>query len=279
MRRRMQWSITSQILIISLLLIPIIVHGFNEEKNDVEEEDESLQEQHKVRLELVHRHDARFAKHGAGDGDDGVVVVDQLEAIKGFIQRDYLRRMRMNQRWGLNHLSHRRKDWETFQMAMHSGRDYGLGEYFVQVEVGTPMQKFWLVADTGNELTWFNCRDTPQRNHSSVRTRHHKKSSKPRSKSRSRTRSRSKSKTKTKTRTRIGTRNRTRARTNPCNGVFCPKYSSSFQTVPCSSQKCKVGLSDLFSLSYCPRPSDPCQYDIRLVTVLAAFILLFCFFG
>ncbi|CAL0310276.1 unnamed protein product [Lupinus luteus] len=247
MRRRMQWSISSQILmiIISFFFIPIIVHGFNVEKDH---------EGHKVRLELVHRHNARFAKHGVGH-------LDKIDAIKGFIHRDYLRRMRMNQRWGLYHSisSHRRKDFETFQMSMHAGADYGYGEYFVQVEVGTPCQKFWLVADTGNELTWFNCKDTLEtKSHDGV-PKHHKKRSKKKSKSRHKSGSRSKKKTRKRTKTRVT------AKTNPCNGVFCPKRSGSFQTVPCSSDKCKFGLSNLFSLTECPRPSDPCQYDISYI--------------
>ncbi|CAL0326351.1 unnamed protein product [Lupinus luteus] len=256
MRRRMQWSnITNQILIIFFFLIPIIVHGFNDEENNDGEEDEG----YKVRLELVHRHDARFAKNGGAD-------LDMVEAIKGFIHRDYIRRMRINQRWGFNHSisSHRRKDFETFQMSLHAGADYGLGEYFVRVGVGSPSQELWLLADTGNELTWFNCKDAPDTKKSDVR-KHHKKSSKKKSKSRSRHKSRSKSKNKTKHQTRRKTETSVGAKTNPCKGVFCPKRSGSFEIVACSSEKCKIDLSNLFSLAECPRDSDPCQYDISYV--------------
>ncbi|KAI5440877.1 hypothetical protein KIW84_010367 [Lathyrus oleraceus] len=122
----------------TLLLIQLIVaHNSYEDENG---DDETLS------LELVHRHDSRFG------GDD----VDQVEAIKGFIQRDLFRREQMDHRKGINQGHHRRKDMEVkkeFQMSMHSGRDYAVGEYFVEVEVGTPGQSFWLVADTGKDLS------------------------------------------------------------------------------------------------------------------------------
>ncbi|CAI8587444.1 unnamed protein product [Vicia faba] len=124
-------------IIMTLLLIQLIVAD-NSYGADENEENEMLS------LELVHRHDSRFG------GD----AVDQVQAMKGFIQRDLLRRQQMNQRKGINQYHHRRKDMEVrkeFQMPMHSGRDYAVGEYFVEVEVGTPGQSFWLVADTGTK--------------------------------------------------------------------------------------------------------------------------------
>lgn len=45
--------------------------------------------------------------------------------------------------------------------------------------------------------------------------------------------------------------------------VFRADRSSSFRTVPCSSTACKVDLANLFSLSSCPSPLDPCAYDYR----------------
>ncbi|XP_027343024.1 aspartic proteinase NANA, chloroplast [Abrus precatorius] len=234
MRGMMQRSNGLFSRIITLFLIPLIVvvvDGFNEEGGD-----------HKMRLELVHRHDARVLGE-----------VDQVEAIKGFLQRDNIRRQRMNQRLygnddnNNNHYDKRRKEWETLesqpQMAMHSGRDYGLGEYFVEVKVGTPGQSFWLAADTGSEFTWLNCARVNGSKSGGVHRQH-----------RGRARSRNRRRT------------RPRARSNnvndPCNGVFCPHRSASFEPVTCSSEKCKVDLSDLFSLTQCPKPSDPCLYDI-----------------
>ncbi|KAK7243703.1 hypothetical protein RIF29_38513 [Crotalaria pallida] len=257
MMRRTQWStITSQILIISLLLIPVIVNGLNNEENKKDHEEEGECLHHKARFELVHRHDVRFMN----DDDD---ELDRAEVMKGFIYRDSLRRSMMNKRLGLDHSSSsslRRKDYETIQMPLISGRDYGFGEYFVQVEVGTqPSQKLWLVADTGDEFTWFTCKDTPDTyTTGGVRHKHHhKRNHKKKSRSRSRSAHRSRSGSKTKRRTRTRTK-----KPDPCKGVFCPKRSETFQHVSCSSSKCMFDLSNLFSLATCPRPSDPCQYDI-----------------
>ncbi|TKY49468.1 Aspartic proteinase nepenthesin-1 [Spatholobus suberectus] len=190
-----------------------------------------------ARLELVHRHDARF------EGE-----VDGAEAVRGFVLRDGLRRERMNQRWGLGGHDGRRKAWETWgeeevEMPLHSGRDDELGEYFVEVKVGTPGQRFWLAADTGSEFTWFNCvmRNASRRGRGRGKGRRgggHKGGG-------------------SRTRKRV----RSRGKNSPCNGVFCPHRSRSFEAVTCASRKCKVDLSLLFSLSFCPRPSDPCLYD------------------
>ncbi|KAK1268556.1 Protein ASPARTIC PROTEASE IN GUARD CELL 1 [Acorus gramineus] len=46
----------------------------------------------------------------------------------------------------------------SFQMPMSSGAYAGTGQYFVRLRLGTPAQKFVLVADTGSDLTWVNCR-------------------------------------------------------------------------------------------------------------------------
>ncbi|ONK69130.1 uncharacterized protein A4U43_C05F19660 [Asparagus officinalis] len=43
-------------------------------------------------------------------------------------------------------------------MPMRSGAYTGTGQYFVRFRVGTPAQKFMLVADTGSDLTWVNCK-------------------------------------------------------------------------------------------------------------------------
>ena len=239
-RRWMQWR--TQILLTLLLTQFIFVHSFtiDEEKENGEND---------LSLELVHRHDSR----AIGD-------VDQLEVIKGFIQRDLFRRERMNKRWKINHHGYhnRRKDIEKkeeFQMSIHSGRDYELGEYFVDVEVGTPGQRFWLVADTGSDITWF--RSVHKINKSNNHGGGHKHRAGSKTKTGTRTR------TKTKSKARTGTRRRRRVGSNKqCHGVFCPHHSHTFQQVSCSSKKCKVDLSDLFSLRYCPSPSNPCLYDI-----------------
>ncbi|KAK4491868.1 hypothetical protein RD792_002647 [Penstemon davidsonii] len=45
--------------------------------------------------------------------------------------------------------------------------------------------------------------------------------------------------------------------------VFRPDHSSSFKTVPCSSRMCKNELANLFSVTRCPSPMEPCAYDYR----------------
>ncbi|KAL5100706.1 hypothetical protein RYX36_005033 [Vicia faba] len=245
-------------IIMTLLLIQLIVAD-NSYGADENEENEMLS------LELVHRHDSRFG------GD----AVDQVQAMKGFIQRDLLRRQQMNQRKGINQYHHRRKDMEVrkeFQMPMHSGRDYAVGEYFVEVEVGTPGQSFWLVADTGSELTWFNSipnshpaidnhpQHKPHHKHHH-HPHHHQHHAKHKHKHKHKGGSKTKSKKKTKSR-------QPKSRTakddpnDPCNGIFCPHRSRTFLKLPCSSKICTQDLSGVFSLSYCPNNSDPCLFDI-----------------
>lgn len=51
----------------------------------------------------------------------------------------------------------------SMETPMIAGRDYGIGQYVVQVKVGTPPKKFRLIADTGSELTWMRCMYDRQR--------------------------------------------------------------------------------------------------------------------
>ncbi|KAK1397598.1 NAC domain-containing protein 29-like [Heracleum sosnowskyi] len=109
-------------------------------------------------------------------------------------------------------------------MAVHSGADYGIGQYLVAFKAGTPSQKLNLIVDTGSDLTWMNCKYSCNND------------------------------------------------PNKCSGisrqqskveVFEADNSSSFNTIPCSSQMCKVDLSNLFSLAMCPFPFTPCGFDYR----------------
>ncbi|ESW21143.1 hypothetical protein PHAVU_005G045500 [Phaseolus vulgaris] len=231
MGRIMQWN-TNNMFKLSILLsftlflflLPAPVHGTS--------------------LELLHRHHDRFT---GGE-------LDRVEAFKGFVQRDSVRRLQINQRLGISaDYDNRRKATETepseVEMPLLTGRDMGIGEYFVEVKVGSPGQRVWLAADTGSEFTWFNAvmkqkNETPHKRHKKKRARrakkHHHKGSKKHSKKKSKSHKKS----------------------DPCNGVFCPHKSQSFKSVTCSSRKCKVDLSELFSLTSCPNPSDPCLYDI-----------------
>uniref|UniRef100_A0A1D1XME7 Aspartic proteinase nepenthesin-1 n=1 Tax=Anthurium amnicola TaxID=1678845 RepID=A0A1D1XME7_9ARAE len=46
----------------------------------------------------------------------------------------------------------------SFAMPMSSAAYTGIGQYFVRFRVGTPAQRFLLLADTGSDLTWMKCR-------------------------------------------------------------------------------------------------------------------------
>lgn len=113
-------------------------------------------------FELVHG-------HGYGGGAE-------LQHTRELLQRDIKRYHMISARHRKNTGTTRRKAWEEMErpppprrgveclnesvsmdMPMISGRDYGIGQYVVQVKVGTPPKKFRLIADTGSELTWVRC--------------------------------------------------------------------------------------------------------------------------
>nr|GMD85806.1 aspartyl protease family protein 2 [Ipomoea batatas]GME15975.1 aspartyl protease family protein 2 [Ipomoea batatas]GME17648.1 aspartyl protease family protein 2 [Ipomoea batatas]GME21152.1 aspartyl protease family protein 2 [Ipomoea batatas] len=43
------------------------------------------------------------------------------------------------------------------KLPVTSGANFGTGQYFVQLRVGTPAQELFLVADTGSDLVWVTC--------------------------------------------------------------------------------------------------------------------------
>ncbi|KAB2601776.1 aspartic proteinase CDR1-like [Pyrus ussuriensis x Pyrus communis] len=53
--------------------------------------------------------------------------------------------------------------------------------------------------------------------------------------------------------------------------IFHADRSSSFKSVPCSSNLCRDGLSGMFSLNQCPTPSSPCKYDFSYLDGTHAF--------
>lgn len=103
-----------------------------------------------TRLELIHRNSRKLS----GNVVLGGRPKTQLEDIKQFHRRDVIRHR--------NIVSRRLEGVKTTSsvavMPVHSGADFGTGEYFVHVNVGTPRQKLMLIVDTGSELTWMNCR-------------------------------------------------------------------------------------------------------------------------
>lgn len=161
-----------------------------------------------MRMQLIHRHSAEMAGNPK----------TQLQRLRELLHRDITRHSQK--------LTARRMAWErnvSSEMAMRSGADDGTAEYFVAIKVGTPAQKFLLIADTGSDLTWMNCNRERRRL------------------------------------AQQSTRRRRRRRRR----VFHADRSSSFKSVPCSSDMCKIGLMNMFSLTQCPTPISPCAYVYR----------------
>ncbi|XP_062111212.1 aspartyl protease family protein 2 [Humulus lupulus] len=52
---------------------------------------------------------------------------------------------------------HRRRRHPVVKSPVVSGASTGSGQYFVDLQVGTPPQKLLLVADTGSDLVWLRC--------------------------------------------------------------------------------------------------------------------------
>ncbi|CAA2991908.1 aspartic ase NANA, chloroplast-like [Olea europaea subsp. europaea] len=117
-----------------------------------------------TKFELIHRHSLKRNQNNV------MQHMTRLEHIKLLLHRDITRQRAISQRRGLKHASaviRRQVRANTRvtndrnasgKLPMHSGADYGIGEYFVSFKVGTPAQRFMLIADTGSDLTWMKCR-------------------------------------------------------------------------------------------------------------------------
>lgn len=117
-----------------------------------------------TKFELIHRHSLQRNQNNV------MQHMTRLEHIKLLLHRDITRQRAISQRRGLKHASaviRRQVRANTRvtndrnasgKLPMHSGADYGIGEYFVSFKVGTPAQRFMLIADTGSDLTWMKCR-------------------------------------------------------------------------------------------------------------------------
>ncbi|KAL6196874.1 hypothetical protein ACLB2K_032487 [Fragaria x ananassa] len=179
--------------------------------------DESKQDE-PMRLELIHRHSLRVE-----------MPKTQLELIEELQSHDVIRHQMISRRRQQHHHSIptglRRNALETaasIAMPLSSAWDFGAGQYFVQIKVGTPSQRFLLIADTGSDLTWMKCKYRCVADKCGLKRATMKKNKKK---------------------------------------VFRPAQSSTFKTIPCSSEMCKFDLE--FSLQECPTPLNPCKYDYR----------------
>ncbi|KAL6198742.1 hypothetical protein ACLB2K_028531 [Fragaria x ananassa] len=179
--------------------------------------DESKQDE-PMRLELIHRHSLRVE-----------MPKTQLELIEELQSHDVIRHQMISRRRQQHHHSIptglRRNALETaasIAMPLSSAWDFGAGQYFVQIKVGTPSQRFLLIADTGSDLTWMKCKYRCVADKCGLKRATMKKNKKK---------------------------------------VFRPAQSSTFKTIPCSSEMCKFELE--FSRQECPTPLSPCKYDYR----------------
>lgn len=182
-----------------------------------------------MKLELIHRHDLEH--NGANPGP--------LQRLRQLLHSDTIRLGAISGK--LRSVGIRRRILHVYhpdctngsrstnnhnvsgEMPIHSGADAGTGQYFVHFKVGSPAQRLVLIADTGSDLTWMNCRY----------------------------------------RCTMGRCRRSNRRDMNNRRVFLADHSSSFRTLPCSSTMCKLDLANLFSLASCPSPMDPCAYDYR----------------
>ncbi|KAK4837900.1 hypothetical protein QYF36_009396 [Acer negundo] len=183
-----------------------------------------------ARIELLHRHSPKL--------NGNARPKTQLEMVKELVHSDMTRQKMISHKrrqacesGTSSSINNNNSSNTAVEMPLRAGRDYGTGQYFVQFKVGTPPQKFTLIVDTSTELTWVNCRYRCGRNCNKKNT-----TTQPRSQRR----------------------------------VFKADLSSSFKTLPCLSQMCKVDLMNLFSLARCPTPLNPCAYDYRYVDGSAA---------
>ncbi|XP_065879257.1 aspartic proteinase NANA, chloroplast [Euphorbia lathyris] len=48
--------------------------------------------------------------------------------------------------------------------------------------------------------------------------------------------------------------------------IYKASESTTFKTIPCSSDMCKVQLANFFSLNRCPQPDTPCLFDYRYLS-------------
>jgi len=105
-----------------------------------------------TKLEMIHIHDFLRA--------NGMQPINQFEHFRQSLDRDIIRHKKNRNRrqaWERPNAKQTRTNNVSGDMALYSGADFGSGEYFVSLSVGSPAQKVVLIADTGSELTWVKC--------------------------------------------------------------------------------------------------------------------------
>ncbi|KAJ0971775.1 hypothetical protein J5N97_019734 [Dioscorea zingiberensis] len=123
------------LLILSLVFLPISSHKLSNDSSS-----------------------AAFDLIRAGRPNAGASLLDHYRHLI-FKDRDRHRRRQIyNRRRGACEGDDNVTLSSSFAMPLSSGAYAHNGEYFVRIHVGTPPQAFLLVADTGSELLWMNCR-------------------------------------------------------------------------------------------------------------------------
>lgn len=104
-----------------------------------------------LRLELLHRHHPELA------GEAPEHPRTRLELLRELASADRLRASFVGRKRG-RRATEVPPGGKSFAMPISSGAYARTGQYFVRFRVGTPARPFLLVADTGSDLTWMNCR-------------------------------------------------------------------------------------------------------------------------
>ncbi|KAI3834182.1 hypothetical protein MKW92_019961 [Papaver armeniacum] len=114
-----------------------------------------------MRLELIHRHYM----------DDVSAPKTQYDKVKDLVQDDLVRVRMVSSRISrdgkvgkdssaiiISTTKASNDKASSAVLPISSAAYKGIGQYFVQLRVGTPSKKFTLIVDTGSDLTWINCR-------------------------------------------------------------------------------------------------------------------------
>lgn len=113
-----------------------------------------------VVFEMIHRHSPSLKSHSNFVGPPK----SKIDRTRQLLDSDSGRRKMLSLNW-----KKVKMEQLTAWIPVHSGSDFGQGQYFVSLRVGSPHpQKIVLVTDTGSDLTWMNCeyacKDCPKSN-------------------------------------------------------------------------------------------------------------------
>ncbi|KAH9330280.1 hypothetical protein KI387_002388 [Taxus chinensis] len=111
-----------------------------------------------MRVKLMHRnaHGSPFRKRNE----------TRLESLRSLLLHDRLRlgvfsdsiRSTVRDESADAEAPYGESEGRSIRAPMFSGSFVGSGQYFVDLHIGTPPKRFLLIADTGSDLVWVNCR-------------------------------------------------------------------------------------------------------------------------